>query len=194
MKYDIKLVFKESYKYLFQKENENLKLVSGLRSFIIIERLIAVPLYIYISLNDLKTFTILYVISTIVELLSLFIAGNNYDKNKIKTFIKAIVTSVFLFAHKVYILMLNKSIYNLVDDVYDSSYSALSQSKCEMEEKDTLLLSIIHEMCLCFFEFIVLFALLIISIINVNITFKVMFAGSIIVLFINAKIIKQWNV
>lgn len=90
--------------------------------------------------------------------------------------------------------MLNKSIYNLVDDVYDSSYSALSQSKCEMEEKDTLLLSIIHEMCLCFFEFIVLFALLIISIINVNITFKVMFAGSIIVLFINAKIIKQWNV
>lgn len=199
MKYDIKLVFKESYKYLFQKENENLKLVSGLRSFIIIERLIAVPLYIYISLNDLKTFTILYVISTIVELLSLFIAGNNYDKNKIKTFniitfIKAIVTSVFLFAHKVYILMLNKSIYNLVDDVYDSSYSALSQSKVEKEEKDTLLLSIIHEMCLCFFEFIVLFALLIISIINVNITFKVMFAGSIIVLFINAKIIKQWNV
>lgn len=50
MKYDIKLVFKESYKYLFQKENENLKLVSGLRSFIIIERLIAVPLYIYIYL------------------------------------------------------------------------------------------------------------------------------------------------
>ena len=67
LQYEVTKPFKESYKYLFKKsENGKLKLVSGLRSFIIIERLIAVPLYLYISLNNLKTFTSLYIISTIV--------------------------------------------------------------------------------------------------------------------------------
>ena len=58
LQYKVTKPFRESYKYLFKKsENGKLKLVSGLRSFIIIERLIAVPLYLYISLNNLKTFT-----------------------------------------------------------------------------------------------------------------------------------------
>lgn len=48
-------------------------------------------------------------------------------------------------------------------------------------------------MCLCFYEFAVLCVLLMISLINVNLLFKIMFAGSIIVLFINAKLEKKWN-
>lgn len=199
LKYDIKFSFVESYKYLIHRnENKKLKLVSGLRSFLIIERLIAVPLYLYISLMDLKTFTFLYIISTVIELLSLFITGKTYDKDQVKTFnlisfIKGIITIIFLFAKNVYVLMVNQSIYKLVDNVYGSSYSALSQSKVEKDKKDTMLLSMIHEMCLCFIEFIVLFIILLISTINVNLTFRVIFLGSILVLFVNAKLIKQWN-
>lgn len=200
LSYEIKSSFKESYKYLFNKnENKSLKKVSGLRSFIILERLIAVPLYLYISIMDLKTFTSLYVISTIIELLSLFISGNTFDKDKQRTFniisiIKGLITAIFIFAKNTYILMVNQSLYKLVDNVYDSSYSALSQSKVETDKKDTMLLSMIHEMCLCFYEFIVLLILMLISLINVNFTFKVMFIGSIIILFINARLVKKWNV
>ncbi len=200
LSYEIKSSFKESYKYLFNKnENKSLKKVSGLRSFIILERLIAVPLYLYISIMDLKTFTSLYVISTIIELLSLFISGNTFDKDKQRTFniisiIKGLITAIFIFAKNTYILMINQSLYKLVDNVYDSSYSALSQSKVETDKKDTMLLSMIHEMCLCFYEFIVLLILMLISLINVNFTFKVMFLGSIIILFINARLVKKWNV
>ena len=200
LSYEIKSSFKESYKYLFNKnENKSLKKVSGLRSFIILERLIAVPLYLYISIMDLKTFTSLYVISTIIELLSLFISGNTFDKDKQRTFniisiIKGLITAIFIFAKNTYILMINQSLYKLVDNVYDSSYSALSQSKVETDKKDTMLLSMIHEMCLCFYEFIVLFILMLISLINVNFTFKVMFIGSIIILFITARLVKKWNV
>lgn len=200
LSYEIKSSFKESYKYLFNKnENKSLKKVSGLRSFIILERLIAVPLYLYISIMDLKTFTSLYVISTIIELLSLFISGNTFDKDKQRTFniisiIKGLITAIFIFAKNTYILMINQSLYKLVDNVYDSSYSALSQSKVETDKKDTMLLSMIHEMCLCFYEFIVLFILMLISLINVNFTFNVMFIGSIIILFITARLVKKWNV
>ena len=200
LSYEIKSSFKESYKYLFNKnENKSLKKVSGLRSFIILERLIAVPLYLYISIMDLKTFTSLYVISTIIELLSLFISGNTFGKDKQRTFniisiIKGLITAIFIFAKNTYILMINQSLYKLVDNVYDSSYSALSQSKVETDKKDTMLLSMIHEMCLCFYEFIVLFILMLISLINVNFTFKVMFIGSIIILFITARLVKKWNV
>lgn len=200
LSYEIKSSFKESYKYLFNKnENKSLKKVSGLRSFIILERLIAVPLYLYISIMDLKTFTSLYVISTIIELLSLFISGNTFDKDKQRIFniisiIKGLITAIFIFAKNTYILMINQSLYKLVDNVYDSSYSALSQSKVETDKKDTMLLSMIHEMCLCFYEFIVLLILMLISLINVNFTFKVMFIGSIIILFINARLVKKWNV
>lgn len=200
LSYEIKSSFKESYKYLFNKnENKSLKKVSGLRSFIILERLIAVPLYLYISIMDLKTFTSLYVISTIIELLSLFISGNTFDKDKQRTFniisiIKGLITAIFIFAKNTYILMINQSLYKLVDNVYDSSYSTLSQSKVETDKKDTMLLSMIHEMCLCFYEFIVLLILMLISLINVNFTFKVMFIGSIIILFINARLVKKWNV
>lgn len=199
LSYDIKSSFKESYKYLFKtNENKELKKVSGLRSFIILERLIAVPLYLYISIKDLKTFTSLYVISTIIELFSLFISGNTFDKNKEKTFniisiIKGIITTVFLFYKNIYVLMINQSLYKLVDNVYDSSYSALSQSKVEKDENDSMLLSMIHEMSLCFYEFIVLLILLIISIINVELVFKLMFIGSVFVLIINAKLVEKWN-
>lgn len=199
LKYNMEVPFKESYEYLIKKdENKRLKLVSGLSSCIIIERLIAVPLYLYISLMDFKTFTSLYIISTIIELLSLFITGTRFDKDKIKTFniistIKGIITAIFIFAKNKILLMTNQSIYKLVDNVYASSYSALSQSKVENDKKSTILLSIIHEMCLCFFEFVVLLLLLIISAFSISITFKVMFISSIIVLLTNAILIKKWN-
>lgn len=199
LEYEMDSSFKDSYSYLIKSnENKKFKIVSGLRSCIIIERLIAVPLYLYISLMNLKTFTTLYVVSTVVELLSLFVSGKNLDKDQIKTFnvisvIKGIITSVFLFAKNTYILMVNQSVYKLVDNVYDSSYLALSQCKVENDKKDTMLLAIVHEMCLCFCEFVILFMLLIISTININLLFKVMFINSIVAILINVKLIKQWN-
>ena len=89
--------------------------------------------------------------------------------------------------------MVNQSVYKLVDDVYDSSYCALQQSKVENDNKDTMLLSMIHEMSLCFWEFAILLVFLIISIINVDLTFKFMFLCSLWVLFLNAILIKRWN-
>lgn len=197
--YNINNSFKESYKYLKQKnENKRMKIVSGLRSFIIIERLITVPLYLYISLMDLKTFTSLYIISTVVELLSLFITGKKLDKNQTTTFncisfIKGIITAIFLFEKNTYTLMINQSAYKLIDNVYDSLYSALSQGKVETDKKDTMLLSIVNEMCLCFFEFVILLIFLIISTVNIDFTFKAMFIGSLWALFVNALLIKKWN-
>lgn len=184
--------------YLKKGENEKLKLVSGLRSFIIIERLIAVPLYLYISLNNLKTFTSLYIISTIIELLSLFITGEKLDKNHEKTFniistIREITTTIFLFAKNMYILMINQSMYKLIDDVYDSSYCALQQSKVENDNKDTMLLSIVHEMSLCFWEFVVLFVFMIISVVNAEQHLKLCFYVHLWVVFLNAILIKKWN-
>ena len=199
LQYEVKAPFKESYKYLFKKsENTKLKILSGLRGFIIIERLIAVPLYLYISVNNLKTFTSLYIISTIVELLSLFITGEKLDKNREKTFniisiIRGVTTTVFLFAKNMYVLMINQSVYKLVDDVYDSSYCALQQSKVENYNKDTILLSIVHEISLCLWEFSILLVFLIISVVNVEATFKFMFLCSLWVLFLNAILIKKWN-
>ncbi len=197
--YNINNSFKESYKYLMQKnENKRMKIVSGLRSFIIIERLITVPLYLYISLMDLKTFTSLYIISTVVELLSLFITGKKLDKNQTTTFncisfIKGIITAIFLFVKNTYTLMINQSAYKLIDNVYDSLYSALSQGKVETDKKDTMLLSIVNEMSLCFFEFVILLIFLIISTVNIDFTFKAMFIGSLWALFVNALLIKKWN-
>lgn len=191
--------FKESYKYFVKgNSNKELKIVSGLRSFIILERLIAVPLYLYISLMNLKTFTLLYVLSTVIELFSLFVVGNKLDKNKVQTFnaisvIKGTITWVFLFANNKYSLMVNQSLYKLVDNIYDSSYSALSQSKVEKDKEDTMLLSIVHEMSLCFCEFFVLLFLLIVSLFSVNLVFKAMFMGSIVVLFANAYLVEEWN-
>ena len=89
--------------------------------------------------------------------------------------------------------MINQSLYKLVDNVYDSSYSALSQSKVEKDKDDSMLLSMIHEMCLCFYETVVLFGLLIISILDINLVFKIMFIGSILVLIINAKLVTKWD-
>lgn len=199
LKYETKSSFKESYNYLFKnKDNKKLKLVSGFRSCIIIERLITVPLYIYIFFQDIKTFTFMYISSTVVELVALFITGNKLDKRKASTFnivsaIKGIITLVFLFIKNSFVLMINQSMYKLVDNVYDSAYSALSQSKVENDKKDTMLLSMIHEMCLCFFEFVILTVFVIVSIINVNLTFKAMFISSIIVLLVNAKLVRGWN-
>lgn len=197
--YHVTSPFKESYKYFVEgNSNRELKIVSGLRSFIILERLIAVPLYLYISIMDLKTFTLLYVLSTIIELFSLFVVGNKLDKNKEQTFnvisvIKSVITWVFMFANNKYSLMINQSLYKLVDNIYDSSYSALSQSKVEKDKEDTLLLSIIHEMSLCFYEFFVLLFLLLVSLFSVNLVFKAMFMGSIVVLFVNAYLVEEWN-
>ena len=199
LEYEMDSSFKDSYSYLIKRnENQKFKIVSGLRSCIIIERLIAVPLYLYISLMNLKTFTTLYVVSTVVELLSLFVSGKKLDKDQIKTFnvisvVKGIITSVFLFAKNTYILMVNQSVYKLVDNVYDSSYLALSQCKVENDRKDTMLLAIVHEMCLCYLEIVILLVLLIISTININLLFKVMFINSIVAILINVKLIKQWN-
>lgn len=199
LKYETKSSFKESYNYLFKnKDNKKLKLVSGFRSCIIIERLITVPLYIYIFFQDIKTFTFMYISSTVVELVTLFITGNKLDKRKTSTFnivsaIKGIITLVFLFIKNSFVLMINQSTYKLVDNVYDSAYSALSQSKVENDKKDTMLLSMIHEMCLCFFEFVILTVFVIVSIINVNLTFKAMFISSIIVIVVNAKLVRGWN-
>lgn len=199
LKYETKSSFKESYNYLFKnKDNKKLKLVSGFRSCIIIERLITVPLYIYIFFQDIKTFTFMYISSTVVELVALFITGNKLDKRKPSTFnivsaIKGIITLVFLFIKNSFVLMINQFMYKLVDNVYDSAYSALSQSKVENDKKDTMLLSMIHEMCLCFFEFVILTVFVIVSIINVNLTFKAMFISSIIVIVVNAKLVRGWN-
>ena len=103
------------------------------------------------------------------------------------------MSNATLFAKKIYILMINQSVYKLVDDVYDSSYCALQQSKVENDNKDTMLLSIIHEMSLCFWEFVVLLVFLIISVVNVDATFKFMFLCSLWVVFLNAILIKKWN-
>ena len=89
--------------------------------------------------------------------------------------------------------MINQSAYKLIDNVYDSLYSALSQGKVETDKKDTMLLSIVHEMCLCFFEFVILLIFLIISTVNIDFTFKAMFIGSLWALFVNALLIKKWN-
>lgn len=154
--------------------------------------------YIFVGVFLTKDNNLAIALSVFFSYLIAYIGLAQIDKNKIKTFniisiIKGITTSIFILSKNLYLLMINQSVYKLVDNVYDSAYSALSQSKVENDKKSTILLSIIHEMCLCFFEFIVLLMLLIISMFNVEITFKVMFASSIVVIIINSILIKRWN-
>ena len=49
------------------------------------------------------------------------------------------------------------------------------------------------DVAMCFFEFVILTVFVIVSIINVNLTFKAMFISSIIVLLVNAKLVRGWN-
>lgn len=196
---NIKKSFSECYTYYFQnKVNNKFKLVSGLRSFIIIERLIAVPVYLYITLGDIQTFTLMYVVSTIVELFSLTIMGIEYDKNSNKTFsvisfIKAFISFNFLIFENSIIVIINQSLYKLLDNVYDSAYASLSQARVEKDRLDTLKLSIVHEMSLCFYEGIILMVLSIVALFNGILSFKVIFLGSIIAIFIINYLTKIWS-
>lgn len=197
--YRFKHSFYESYQYLFSSnENKSFKRISGLRSFIIIERLIAVLLYLYICLNDLKTFTVVYIVSTLLELISLIISGRRLDRNR-NTFytissIKGIISFIFVIVKEKIILLFNQSLYKLSDHVYDSLYSALLQSKVENDHKNTFVLSMVHEMSLCFYEFVVLIILSMVSMIDSIVTFKLIFICSILVIISSNGIVKNWEV
>lgn len=196
--YRFRKSFQESYSYLFaNKENQTFKRASGLRSFIIIERLIAVPLYLYISLNDLKTFTFIYVISTLLELLSLIISGKKLDQDRGSFYmissIKEFISFIFIIAREKLILLFNQSLYKLSDNVYDSAYCTLVQSKVEYDKTNTFILSMVHEMSLCFYEFIILSFLSIIGGLNSMAVFKIIFICSILVVMINSRLIKNWK-
>ncbi len=196
--YRFRKSFQESYSYLFaNKENQSFKRASGLRSFIIIERLIAVPLYLYISLNDLKTFTFIYVISTLLELLSLIISGKMLDQDRGSFYMissmREFISFIFIIAREKLTLLFNQSLYKLSDNVYDSAYCTLVQSKVEYDKTNTFILSMVHEMSLCFYEFIILSFLSIIGGLNSMVVFKIIFICSILVVMINSRLIRNWK-
>lgn len=191
--------FYESYRYLFKnKKNKYLKRVSILRSLIIIESLIAVPLFLFIKLEDLKVFATIYIIATITEMFSLLISGIKLDKNDSKTFnvisiIKGINSFMFVVFNNKFLLLINQSLFKLIGNVYESSYSSLLQKHIEKDNCDSLILSMVHEMGLCFGEFIFLISLCLVSLCDNMLVFKLIFICSVVVVFLNNKMIKTWQ-
>jgi len=197
--YDVNNYFSTSYEYLFKsKDNKYLKRVSILRSFIIIENLIVVPLFLFIKLDNLKVFTAIYVISTLIELFSLFISGIKLDKNDTKafgviSFIKSINSLMFVVFKSKFLLLINQSFFKLIGNVYESSYVSLLQNQVENDKEDSLVLSMVHEMGLCFGEFVFLIVFCIISLFDGFLTFNIVFICSIFVVILNNRMIKLWK-
>lgn len=197
--YRFKKPFQESYFYLFKsRENTLFKTVSGLRSFIVIERLIAIPLFLHLTSNNLQTFTIIYIISTLLEIISLIITGRKLDHN-INMFnkicsIKGFISFVFLVVKEKIVILFNQSLYKLSDHVYESSYSALLQSKVKNDSKNTFILSLVHEMSLCFYEFMVLVLLSFVAMANGMVALNTIFLCSIFVVVVSYQIVKSWRV
>ena len=154
--------FKSSMKYLIHSKSKY-KIIYALRTNHIIERQF-VPLYLYLLLQDFKTFSVVTIVSLLFQVITIILIGKYTDKdikksNSIVTLIKAGITMVYLFVKDKFIISLNKTVSDNISKVYETSIQTSIQNIIKESKEDNELLSAVGQMSLCFTEVFV-FALL----------------------------------
>ena len=184
--------FKASMKYLIHSKSKY-KIIYALRANQIIERLF-VPMYLYILLQDFKTFSVVVVVSLLFQIITISLIGKYADKNIIKSnnlvsAIKIIITTIYLFVKDKMIISINKTIGDNLEKVYETSIQTSIQNIIKESKEDTDLLSAVGQMSLCFTEVIVFAILSIVSVFVGEKIFILIFILSILsTILINANI------
>ena len=154
--------FKSSMKYLIHSKSKY-KIIYALRTNHIIERQF-VPLYLYLLLQDFKTFSVVTIVSLLFQVITIILIGKYTDKdikksNNLVTIIKSSITLIYLFVKDKFIISINKAVSDNVSKVYETSIQTLIQNIIKESKEDNELLSAVGQMSLCFTEVFV-FALL----------------------------------
>lgn len=185
--------FKATIKYIL-KSKSKYKVIYALKTNHILERLF-VSLYLYIMIEDFKLFSSITIISLLLQVLTIVLIGKYSDKNISKsnnlvTFIKTIITGIFLITRNKIIISVNKTLNDNFQKVYETSTQTSIQNIIKESKEDNELLSAVGQMTLCFTEiivfgilsllsrfigekiFIIIFILSIVSTIGININIK----------------------
>ena len=187
--------FKASIKYLIRSKSKY-KIIYALRTNHIIERLF-VPMYLYILLQDFKAFSIIIVISLLVQMITITLIGKYADKNikksnNLVSLIRVVVTAVYLFAKDKMIISINKTVGDNLEKVYETSIQTSIQNIIRESKEDYDLLSAVGQMNLCFTEVIVFAILSIIAkLIGENVFYLIFILSIISTIAINFEIKKE---
>lgn len=154
--------FKSSMKFLIHSKSKY-KIIYALRTNHIIERQF-VPLYLYLLLQDFKTFSVVTIVSLLFQVITIILIGKYTDKdikksNNLVTIIKSSITLIYLFVKDKFIISINKAVSDNVSKVYETSIQTSIQNIIKESKEDNELLSAVGQMSLCFTEVFV-FALL----------------------------------
>lgn len=154
--------FKSSMKYLIHSKSKY-KIIYALRTNHIIERQF-VPLYLYLVLQDFKTFSVVTIVSLLFQVITIILIGKYTDKdikksNNLVTIIKSCITLIYLFVKDKFVISINKAVSDNVSKVYETSIQTSIQNIIKESKEDNELLSAVGQMSLCFTEVLV-FALL----------------------------------
>lgn len=154
--------FKSSMKYLIHSKSKY-KIIYALRTNHIIERQF-VPLYLYLLLQDFKTFSVVTIVSLLFQVITIILIGKYTDKdikksNNLVTIIKSSITLIYLVTKNKFIISINKAVSDNVSKVYETSIQTSIQNIIKESKEDNELLSVVGQMSLCFTEVFV-FALL----------------------------------
>lgn len=187
--------FNVSIKYLLHSKSKY-KIIYALRTNHIIERLF-VPLYLYIVLQDFKTFSLVVVVSLVFQITTVTLIGKYADKNikksnNLVSIIRIFITTIYLFAKNKMIISINKTVCDNLEKVYETSIQTSIQNIIKESQEDNDLLSAVGQMSLCFTEVIVLAILSIISkFIGENIFYLIFILSIISTIVINFEIKKE---
>ena len=154
--------FKSSMKYLIHSKSKY-KIIYALRTNHIIERQF-VPLYLYLVLQNFKTFSVVTIVSLLFQVITIILIGKYTDKdikksNNLVTIIKSCITLIYLFVKDKFVISVNKAVSDNVSKVYETSIQTSIQNIIKESKEDNELLSAVGQMSLSFTEVLV-FALL----------------------------------
>ncbi len=188
-------VFKATIQYMF-KSKSKYKIIYALRTNHIIERQF-VPLYLYILLKDFSVFSSVIVISLLLQIITVALIGKYSDKslsksNNLVTFVKSIITAIFLFAKNKTLIAFNKTLNDNFSKVYETSIQTSIQNIIKESKENNELLSAVGQMSLCFTE-IVMFLMLagLSNFIGEKIFFVIFILSIISTILINIEIKKE---
>lgn len=189
--------FREAMKYIL-KSKSKYKIIYALRTNHIVEKLF-LPLYLYIIIGDFKLFSSITIISLLLQAFTVILIGKYSDRNIIKstnlvTFIRTIITTIFLITKNKIIVSVNKTLNDNFQKVYETSIQTSIQNIIKESKEDKDLLSAVGQMTLCFTEIVVLILLAVLSSFIGERVFYIIFILSIISTILINKNIKKENV
>lgn len=119
-----------------------------------------------------------------MKIITVFIIGKYTDKNIVKSntlvsFIRMIITSLYLILNSKLLISINKTISDNFEKVYETSIQTSIQNIIKNSNEDYNLLSTVGQMSLCFTEVIIFTILSILSIFIEEKIFYIIFILSI---------------